>query len=376
MPFSPKIAIIGAGPGGLTLARLLQCNNVRCTIYELESGPSSRNQGGTLDLHQDSGQLALQEAGLMEEFKERARPEGEALKISSPAGDIPWTESGSVVGEIAGRPEIDRLVLRDLLIRSVKPESICWGKKLLRVEPGESNNTHNLRFDDGVEAGFDLVVGADGAWSKVRPLITDAKPFYSGVSVVEVWARDVETRNPWLSNYVGVALISQRNGNGSICSYACVRQGENWVSACGIDWGKPDTASNQLAETYFGDCSCELKRIILESGDELIPRALYMLPVGLSWPPHAGVTLLGDAAHLITPFAGLGVNVAMHDALDLARAVVACRDRGDLAGAVRGYEVSMFERGKVNAIDTFENMDMCFSKGGSGKMMEGLGLRG
>jgi 2-polyprenyl-6-methoxyphenol hydroxylase-like FAD-dependent oxidoreductase len=388
MSFSPKIAIVGAGPGGLTLGRLLQCNKVPFTIYELECGPSSRNQGGTLDLHQDSGQLALREAGLIEEFRQKARPEGEALRVSSPAGNILWNQNGSGAGDISGRPEIDRLVLRDLLLGSVEPDKVHWGRKLLRVEPGE-NNTHNLHFEDGLETGFDLVVGADGAWSKVRPLLTDTKPFYSGITMIELWALDVEARKSWLSNYVGAgsffmfdegrAIIAQRNGGGSIRSYACVRQGENWVNDCGIDWGKPAAAREQLVDTYFGDCGEDLKRIILESGDELIPRILYMLPVDLTWPPHAGVTLLGDAAHLMTVFAGVGVNLAMHDALDLAKEIIACQNKEDLAGAIRRYEAGMFERGKENAIDTFEQMGMCFSKGGSEKMvqmLEGFGLQG
>ncbi|KAI9773728.1 MAG: hypothetical protein M1839_002026 [Geoglossum umbratile] len=387
MSFSPKIAIIGAGPGGLVLARLLQRNQISCTVFELESGPDARNQGGTLDLHRDSGQLALHEAGLMEVFKEKARPEGEALKIISPAGDVLWDENDDRT-EFPNRPEIDRVVLRDLLLDSLEPDSIRWGKKLQRVEPGK-NNAHDLHFEDGIETGFDLAIGADGAWSKVRPLLTDIAPFYSGVTAIELWALDVEARNPWLSDYVGAgscfmfdegrALISQRNGNGSIRSYACVRQEEAWVKNCRIDWEKPDAARAQLAERYFGDCAEELKRIVLESRDELIPRVLYMLPVGIKWPPHPGVTLLGDAAHLMTTFAGVGVNVAMHDALDLAKAVIAFKNGKGLAEAIQGYEAGMFERANVNAADTWEKMGMCFSKEGGEKMVEmlkGFGLSG
>jgi 2-polyprenyl-6-methoxyphenol hydroxylase-like FAD-dependent oxidoreductase len=236
---------------GLTFARLLQRNQISCSVFELESGPNAHNQGGTLDLHRDSGQLALDEVGLIEEFKKKARPEGEALKIISPAGDVLWDENGDRTAEFADRPEIDRVVLRDLLLNSLEPDRIRWGKKLQRVEPGKKN-THDLHFEDGIETGLDLVIGADGAWPKVRPLLTDIAPFYSGVTAIELWALDVEARNPWLSDYVGAgncfmfdegrALISQRNGNGSIRSYACVRQEEAWVKNCGIDWEKPDAA--------------------------------------------------------------------------------------------------------------------------------------
>jgi hypothetical protein len=113
-------------------------------VYELESGPSSRNQGGTLDLHEDSGQLTLRQAGLLEEFKEKARPEGEALKIASPTGGILWNENGKEAGEISGRPEIDRVALRDLLLSSIEPDRIRWGKKLRHVEPSENDTVRRM----------------------------------------------------------------------------------------------------------------------------------------------------------------------------------------------------------------------------------------
>jgi 2-polyprenyl-6-methoxyphenol hydroxylase-like FAD-dependent oxidoreductase len=389
MSFSPKIAIIGAGPGGLTLATLLQRNRIPYTVYESESGPDVRNQGGTLDLHRDSGQLALREAGLTEEFRKKSRPEGEALKLVSPTGKVLRDENDSSTPsrpeDFADRPEIDRVVLRDILLNSLEPNNIRWGKKLQHVEPGE-DSTYDLYFgSSSVEKGFDLVVGADGAWSKVRPLLTDQKPVYSGISMVELWALDAETRHPWLSEYVGAgscfmfdegrALFCQRNGNGSIRSYACVRQPETWTTDCGIDWTAPEAARNELADRYFGDCADDLKRVILESRDELIPRCLYMLPVGITWAPRAGITLLGDAAHLMTPFAGVGVNVAMHDALELAHAVTAWKssgasDRAGLADALGAYEAGLFERGKRNAAKTAKRMAMSFSRGGGEKMIE------
>ena len=400
MTSGPKIAIIGAGPAGLTLAKLLQRSGIHCAIYELESGPSERNQGGTLDIHSDSGQLALREAGLFEEFKKKARPEGEALKLVSPTGRVLWNENGSAAPNddagVGDRPEIDRLNLRNLLMNSLEPDTIHWGKKLKSVEPG-SNDTYDLHFADGVEESFDLVVGADGGWSKVRPLLTDKKPFYSGITLIELWALDVDILNSWLSEYVGAgscamfdegrALICQRNGNGSIRAYACVRQSETWVKDCTIDWARPEVARKQLVDQYFGDCGEDLKRMILGCEDELIPRVLYMLPIGLEWEQRPGLTVLGDAAHLMTVFAGVGVNVAMHDALDLATAIASCKQdwisstsgserTNTLAAATRRYEVAMFERGKENAQDTWNQMHMCFSAGGGEAMIEMMKGRG
>lgn len=192
---------------------------------------------------------------------------------------------------------------------------------------------HNLYFSDYTsDMGIDLLVGADGAWSKVRPLLTDEKPFYSGISSIELWCNDVETKDPWLSNYIGAgscflfdegrALQCQRNGNGSIRAYASVRKPESWIDDCKIDWKDPANARQELVNQYFGDCNVDVKRIVPSAKDELIPRKMYMLLVGVTWESKPGVTLIGDAAHLMTPFAGVGVNVAMADALVLARASI------------------------------------------------------
>jgi len=73
---APPIAILGAGPSGLTLARLLHLNGIDYTIFERDASAASawgRGGSGTLDLHEGSGLLALQEAGLLDEFKRKAR---------------------------------------------------------------------------------------------------------------------------------------------------------------------------------------------------------------------------------------------------------------------------------------------------------------
>ena len=310
-----------------------------------------------MDLHPETGQLALREAGLWTDFEKNARPEAEAMKLIKSDGTVMWDENDieNVKTRYVSRerPEIDRAVLRDMLLDSIQPRSIQWDRKLVRVEQREDHK-YNLHFINSLEQGFDLVVGADGAWSKVRPLVTDREPFYSGVSMVELEAKEVSVKKQWLSNFTGLgscfmfdegrALICQKNGNDTIRVYAGVRQSETWIKDCGINWEQQDLARNNLTERYFGDCHQDLKRVIaLEASDGLVPRPLYMLPVGLTWEPHPGVTLLGDAAHLMTPFAGVGVNVALADALDLARALL--KRKGDFESDLqRSEEASCRER--------------------------------
>lgn len=116
MPIDP-IVIIGAGPSGLLLARYLELYRIPVVIYERDSSPTHRPQGGSLDLHDETGLKALKETGLLDEAKSYMRAEGEAMKIVDKGGKIWYDENDKVVkthtgfhegGPVTGRPEIDR----------------------------------------------------------------------------------------------------------------------------------------------------------------------------------------------------------------------------------------------------------------------------
>ncbi|KAF2756231.1 FAD/NAD(P)-binding domain-containing protein [Pseudovirgaria hyperparasitica] len=379
---SPKVAIIGAGPAGLTLASILHKNSINVTLYDLDADRYSRNSGGSLDIHPDSGQRALKEAGLLDEFLKYARPEGETLRIIAPDGTTLMDESrgdeGRPADEFANRPEIDRRQLRSMLLDSLNDSVIQWKSKLLRVEdnPGQKLKLH---FADRTEEGFDFVIGADGAWSKVRSLLSDVKPFYSGVGGLECHITDADAKHPMLAQHVGngmclnlgsdKGIMCQRNGDGGIQAYAFARLPETWYQTCGISF-TDQTARKAVADALFADFSENLQSLILESDDDTVGRPLYQLPVDFTWSNNPRVTLVGDAAHLMTPFAGVGVNVAMQDSLELALEIISANKSGYFGSALENYELKMWKRARQNAEQTMMYLNLFFHHRGGIAMVE------
>ncbi|MFC8083573.1 FAD-dependent oxidoreductase [Streptomyces sp. NPDC057340] len=345
-PAIARIGIIGAGPGGLTCARVLQRHGIEATVYDRDPDAAARDQGGSLDLHEEDGQLALREAGLLEEFFALARCESQEERRYDPAGRLLGHRLPDE-GETA-RPEIDRGQLRDLLLRSLDPGTVRWGHTLESVG-GPADGPRTLTFADGSTVETDLVIGADGAFSRVRAAVSDAVPRYTGVGFLEAWFDAMESRHPELSELVGrgsahVAdgergLFAQRSSGGHLRVYIMRRVAQDWMAASGLSPRDTEGIRAHLLAEYAG-WSPRLLRLITENDGAYVDRPLYALPVPHTWRPTPGITLLGDAAHLMPPL-GAGVNLAMLDAAELALALAGSATVDD---AVRGYEKTMLPR--------------------------------
>ncbi|MGW3009266.1 FAD-dependent oxidoreductase [Streptomyces sp. NPDC001219] len=350
-PASARISIIGAGPGGLTCARILQRHGIAVTVYDRDPGGTSRNQGGSLDLHQEDGQRALHEAGLLAEFFALARLEGQEMRQMGPAGRLlahHLPDEGETVS-----PEIDRGQLRALLLRSLAAGTVQWGRTLTSVS-GPANGPRTLTFTDGTAVETDLVIGADGAFSRVRTAVSPAVPHYTGVSFLEAWFDDMEQAHPELSQLVGKGsahiadgergLFAQRNSGGHLRVYLMRRVPVDWIAANGL---RPDDTEGLRAHLLgeFAAWSPQLLRMISDNDGPYVDRPLFALPVPHTWEHSPGVTLLGDAAHLMPPL-GVGVNLAMLDACELALALA---HSTTVADAVRTYEKSMLPRSAETA---------------------------
>jgi 2-polyprenyl-6-methoxyphenol hydroxylase-like FAD-dependent oxidoreductase len=360
---APRVAIVGAGLGGLVLARVLQIHGIASSVYELDVAADARKQGGSLDMHQESGQFAVRTAGLYEEFRRLTHPQGEAMRVLDKSGTV-FINYAPEEGE-GGRPEIDRTVLRNLLIASLDPGTIVWGHKVSALK-SLGDGRHELTFATGSSTTVDLLVGADGTWSKVRPLLSNAKPEYCGISYLELHLSDVDERHPDSAALVGPGVFFALSDNRALMAHggrnihlgASLRVPQEWTVKTGVDWSDAAAVRDILLKE-FADWSVELKDLIRNCDDTIIPRLIYALPIGHSWAHSPGVTLLGDAAHVMSPYAGEGANLAMLDATELALAIAEHGD--DIETALTLYETAMFPRSKAAAEQSAQGLEMCFA---------------
>jgi 2-polyprenyl-6-methoxyphenol hydroxylase-like FAD-dependent oxidoreductase len=357
-----EIAIVGGGPGGLTLARLLQMNGANVTVYERDLNKDARAQGATLDLHEESGLKALQEAGLLAAFRANYRPGAEKLRIVDKNAHVVLEDKQGTAREIS-RPEIDRGPLQQILLDSLQPDTVVWGSQFETLS--SQNGTWKLDFKNGVSAYADIVIAADGANSKIRPYVTPIRRFYSGIMVVEGTVYNSEMKSPRVHELLNggkifamgdeKSLIVSSKGDGSLVFYTSWKANELWPQESGIDFSDKASVIDWFKAAYIGWDSL-FYELFENAAVPFVPRPQYCMPLDQTWEALPNLTLLGDAAHLMPPFAGEGVNMAMLDALELSTCLL---NEGfpDTKAAIAAYEKQMRVRAAEAAKDSLFSSD-------------------
>ncbi|KAJ7687819.1 hypothetical protein B0H17DRAFT_678069 [Mycena rosella] len=375
-----SIAIVGAGLGGLVCARILQLQNVPVVVYEREPTHTSRQQGGSLDMHAGSGLKALQMAQLIDEFKKVARYEDQNMKIVSMDGTVHFADLELPPEEqINERPEVDRTQLRQILLDSLKPDTVKWNKGISKIVQGSNKAT--LHFLDAAlePAVHDFVVGADGTWSRARPTLSSIVPEYSGVTIVDIFLHDVEQKHPDLAAFVAgggamvlgdnKAIMPQRNSNDVVRVYVAFRKPLEWLDEVGlkslIEDGRQAEARALLLAQFDGWCP-EATGYIQVPSSSLDLRPLYTFKRH-SWDANPHVTIIGDAAHCMVPFAGEGANLAMMDGAELATVIAKNMSANEASWlhAIKGFEAKMQRRAWSTTEEAVGFMNMFIADGDS-----------
>lgn len=367
-----KIAIVGGGPGGLTLARLLQLKSLNIKVYERDFDKTARVQGSPLDLHDESGLAALSKANLLDEFKNNFLPGADKKKIMNERAEIFFSDHETKPDENFGhehfRPEIDRGALRKIMLESLQPETIVWDSHFISMD--KHNSGWLLHFKNGNSIYADMVIGADGANSKIRPYITNNKAFYSGITMLEGNIYDAKNTIPQIYTLLNEGKIMAfgqskdlfvgQKGNGDVGFGASFKTDENWVSNSGLDFSD----KTQLLEWFkkeFSEWSSIWHELFENAEPSFIPRPIYCMPLNQTWETLPNLTMLGDAAHVMPPFAGEGVNMAMLDALELSECLTSDKYH-TIQDAISFYETNMCKRAANAAKESLENGELMHSE--------------
>ncbi|WP_316797899.1 NAD(P)/FAD-dependent oxidoreductase [Pedobacter frigidisoli] len=370
-----QIAIIGGGPAGLTLARLLQLKGVAVKVYERDLHKGVRVQGATLDLHEGTGLEAIKRAGLLDEFYKYHRPTASKMLLVDKSLDVKFNDHNFTTVTAETRPEIDRAPLREMLLNALAPDTVIWDSQFVSME--KENTGWRIFFKNGRNAYADMVIAADGANSKVRPYLTDIRPVYSGITLIEGNIHQAEKYSPKLfslANGGKVMAFDEKKflgygtkGDGSIMFVVNFKTPENWLNNSNIDFTDRQAVLNWF-KTEFANWSEGWHEFFNNEEVYFIPRPQYYFPLDQSWETKENLIIIGDAAHWMPPYAGEGANVALQDAFELAESLTGNR-YPDLKTAISNFEKDMIKRGAAATRETLNNAERMFSSSALAQMI-------
>ncbi|GAB3496172.1 NAD(P)/FAD-dependent oxidoreductase [Spirosoma knui] len=353
-----RVAIIGAGPVGLTMARLLQQKGIDVRVYERDKDAQTRVWGGTLDLHKGSGQDALNAAGLLERYYALAIPMGRT--VADEQGNILFSQIPTPE-EQYDAPEINRNDLRKILLDSLTSDTVVWNRKFAGLE--EQHGVWVLHFDDQPDASADFVIGANGGMSKARRYVTDAEIEYTGTYIIQGEVAQPESTCPEFYQFCNnTILMAASRGNllvasprNNVLSYNVIfKKPAEWSQETSLNFQDTDSISTFLSNRFLDWHDCY--RQLFQATSFFVGLPTRRLPLVFPWKTNRPlpITLIGDAAHVMPPFAGQGANIGLLDTLILTDNLTN-GEFGTLEAAIDDYEQKMIVYATEAQLETSQN---------------------
>ncbi len=196
------------------------------------------------------------------------------------------------------------------------------------------------------------MVGADGIGSKVRHRLTSVQPVYTGVNMIaanirkDLWRGSEIDKNLGEGSVMfagsGKTVFTQRCNHDLILLYFSLHVAEDWPKTAGFTLDDRAAVLTAIGEAY-SNWSPGLMAMLTQVQDNFHLWPNSVLPPDYRWETQPGLTMLGDASHVMPPYTGKGVNLAMLDALELADALTEGSGR-DVTAAVAAFEARMQKR--------------------------------
>ena len=231
------------------------------------------------------------------------------------------------------------------------PGTVAWDHAVEAVH-SEADGRWRLEFKDQAPVVADFVVGADGIGSKVRSCLTTVQPVYTGVNMIAANIRKELWRGSKIDEVLGEGSVMfagggktvfvQRCNHDLILLYFTLKVAADWPKSAGVSLDDKEAVLATVSEAYR-DWSPELIAMLMQVQDTFHMWPNSVMPQDYTWETQPGLTMLGDASHVMPPYTGRGVNLAMLDALELADALAA-GSRGDVTAAVKAFEAGMQQR--------------------------------